>query len=47
MDEIDEGVGTASREDSRDDVEDGSGKDAMELSRNFDGILDWEFVEGE
>lgn len=47
LDEIDEGVGTASREDSRDDVEDGSGKDAMELSRNFDGILDWEFVEGE
>jgi hypothetical protein len=42
LDEIDEdaGVGTASSEESRDEVEDGSGKDAIELSRNFDGILD-------
>jgi len=49
LDEIDEdaGVGTASSEESRDDVEDGSGNDAMELSRNFDGILVCEFVEGE
>lgn len=39
LDDIDEdaGVGTASSEESRDDV---SGKDAIEPSRNFDGILD-------
>jgi len=41
------GVGTASSDDSRDDVDEGSRKEAVELSRSFDGIFDCEFVEGE
>jgi len=41
------GVGTASSDESRDEAEDWSWKEAVEPSRNFDGILDCEFVEGE
>lgn len=43
----DAGVGPASGDDSRDDVDDGSRKEAVELSRSFEGTLDCEFVEGE
>lgn len=39
------GVGTASNDESRDEVEEWSWKEAIELSRSFDGILDCEFVE--
>lgn len=39
LDEIDEDAG-ASSEESRDDVEDGSGNEAIELSRNLEGTLD-------
>lgn len=49
-DEKDEGVGAAnapSGDDSLDEDEDPSRKDAIEESRSLEGILDCELVEGE
>lgn len=45
----DEGVPATkpSGEESRDDADDRSRKEAVEESRNLEGIFDWEVVEGE